>query len=84
VDERQRLRELARYSRRVHARGFAALAATAALVPALAVVGSWRPAWSTAAAYAATFTAGTLLVLFMHAAGQERGAFRRAFRQLKR
>jgi hypothetical protein len=78
------LRALARHSRRTLRVGLAAWAVVLLAFPLVAAAWTLRPALLVPATYAATAAAGAGLVAFMHAAGRERGAFRRAFREAKR
>jgi len=77
------LRALSRHSRRTLRVGFVAFGLVLLAFPALGLVWAVAPRLLAPAAYVATAAAGLALVAFMHAAGRERGAFRRAFREAK-
>lgn len=79
----EELRDLSLRSRRAHAWGLLGLAGAMLAVPLLAA--AWT-AWPGAVAWAAaglTTACGALLLRYAHLAGQERGAFRRAFRRAR-
>lgn len=71
----EELRELSRRSRQTQGVGFLALAA--GLVGVVLASMSWD-----ALAYAGLGVAGLAFVAYAHAAGKERGAFRRVFRRM--
>ena len=72
IDE---LRELSRRSRQTQGTGFLALGAGLVGVLLASMTGTFL-------AYAGVALAGGAFVLYAHAAGKERGAFRRVFRRL--
>jgi hypothetical protein len=78
------LRDLSRRSRRTLAWGALSVATTLLLLPLTFFVADAFPAFASWAAGGAVVAAGLLFLKFAHAAGQERGAFRKLFRDAKR
>lgn len=76
------LRGLARRSRRTHLWGIGTLAGALAIVPGQLFLADLVPAGRLA--LAAVALGGALLLSFAYIAGQERGAYRKLFRELKR
>lgn len=73
------LRSLAKRSRRTHKWGVVALTGALALVPLEMALRPLLP-WS---AFASLGAGGLLLLRFAYVAGEERGAYRRLFREIK-
>jgi len=73
------LRDLSRRSRRAQRRGLLGLLAVLLAVPAQLFLAPVLAAW---APLVVTSVGGIAFVAYAHAAGEERGAFRRVFRRL--
>ena len=79
----EELRDLSRRSRRTLAWGVVAVATCLLLLPATFLAADLLPAYASSAAGLAVVLGGVLLLKFAHVAGQERGEFRRLFRQAR-
>lgn len=79
----QELRDLSRRSRRTLAWGALSVATSLVMLPAVFALADAAPALAPWAAAVAVVLGGVLFLKFAHAAGQERGEFRRIFRQAK-
>lgn len=78
------LRDLSRRSRRTLAWGLLAVGGTLLTLPFAFLLADLLPAYASWSAISAVLLGGALLLKFAHAAGQERGAFRKLFRQAQR
>ena len=79
----EELRDLSRRSRKTLAWGVLAVATCLLLLPVTFLLAARLPAHASWAALGAILLGGVLLLKFAHVAGQERGEFRRLFRQAK-
>ena len=80
----EELRDLSRRSRRTLAWGALAVTASLVMLPTVFTLADLAPGLAAWAATGAVLLGGLLFLKFAHAAGQERGEFRRLFRQAKR
>lgn len=80
----EELRDLSRRSRRTLAWGALSVALALLLLPLVFLVADAAPSLAPWAAGGAVVLAGVPCLKFAHVAGQERGAFRRLFREAKR
>lgn len=76
------LRDLSRRARRAHNRGTLVVVLGMLALPALLMANALAPTWTGWAAGLLLLLVGAAFVMYAHAVGQSRGAFRRVFRTL--